>query len=68
LPPSLAKEKGSVAKRGGVAPSLKSLPPLLLRREILKESPREAKPLLCNFSPFPLSRGRGIKGDGVIKF
>ena len=25
------------------------------------------KPLLYNQSPFPLSRGRGIKGDGVAE-
>jgi hypothetical protein len=30
-----------------------------------KKSQREAKPLLYNHSPFPLTRGRGIKGDGV---
>jgi len=39
----------------------------LLRREILEASQREAKPLLYNQSPFPLIRGRGIKGDGVTK-
>jgi len=27
---------------------------------------RGASPLLKNSSPFPLLRGRGIKGDGVI--
>jgi len=27
---------------------------------------RGANPLLKNLSPFPLSRGRGIKGDKVI--
>jgi hypothetical protein len=32
LPPSLSKGRGSESKRGGSAPSLKSLPPLLLRR------------------------------------
>jgi len=32
-----------------------------------RESRREAKPLLYIYSPFPLSRGRGIKGDGVAK-
>ena len=37
------------------------------QREILKESQREAKLLLHNQSPFPLSRGRGTKGDGVTK-
>jgi len=42
--------------------------PLLRRRKILKESQREAKPLLYNQSPFPLSRGRGTKGDGVTKW
>jgi len=31
---------------------------------MLKESQREAKPLLYNYFPFPLSRGRGIKGIG----
>jgi len=35
------------------------------QREIPKESQREAKPLLYIHSPFPLLRGRGIKGDGV---
>jgi len=39
----------------------------LLRREILEASQREAKPLLYNHFPFPLIRGRGIKGDGVTK-
>jgi len=34
---------------------------------MLKESQREAKPLLNIHSPFPLIRGRGIKGDGVTK-
>jgi hypothetical protein len=32
-----------------------------------KESPREAKPLFHNQSPFPLIRGRGIKGDEANK-
>ena len=36
-------------------------------RGSLKESLREASPLLDNPSPFPLSRGRGTKGDGVTE-
>jgi len=40
---------------------------ILLQRIRLKENIREAEPLLYNHSPFPLIRGRGIKGDGVIK-
>jgi len=33
--------------------------PLSFRRINIKESQREAKPLLYNQFPFPLSRGRG---------
>jgi len=62
LPPPLIKVRG-VCKREGRSPSLKSLPPLLLRGEILKESQREVKPLLYNPIPFPYE-GRGIKGVG----
>ena len=49
-----------------------------LKGRSVKESQREVKPLICSggfrgtkppniTSPFPLSRGRGIKGDGVVK-
>jgi len=65
-PLPLAREGGAQVREGR-SPSLKSLPPLLKRREILKESQREAEPLLYNQSPFSLLRGRGIKGDGVTK-
>jgi len=53
------------------------VPPLLaqgespqetLKEQILKKSQREAEPLLYNNKPpFPLLRGRGIKGDRVTK-
>jgi hypothetical protein len=33
--------------------------------KVKKESLREAKPLFFIHSPFPLARGRGIKGGGV---
>ncbi len=51
-----------VSKRGG-SPSFLSSPSPLKKRD----TEREASPLLHNQSPFPLSRGRGIKGDGVNK-
>jgi len=63
-PLPLIREGGSEVGEG-LRPSLKSLPPLLLRSRYYKESLREAKPLLQNHTPFPLIRGRGIKGDGV---
>jgi len=43
--------------------------PLLNTHALLtrsKKNQREAKPLLYNNSPFPLIRGRGIKGDRVL--
>jgi len=47
----------------GTEPLQTPLPPL--KAGYQKESQREAEPLLHNQSPFPLSRGRGIKGDRV---
>ena len=47
----------------GLAPLLDT-PTLLIWNKV---SQREAKPLLYIPSPFPLARGRGIKGDGVVK-
>jgi len=57
--------RGSVNKRGGFAPSLK-FSPLLLKERYKKVSFREAKPLF-QFLPSPLSKGRGIKGEGLYK-
>jgi len=60
----LANDVG-VFKRGA-SPSFQNLPlPLFLKVGDIMESLREAKPLFYNPSPFPLPRGRGIKGDGV---
>jgi hypothetical protein len=63
-PLPLLREGGSEVGEG-LRPSLKSLPPLLSTSRYYKESLREASPLLENHTPFPLSRGRGIKRDGV---
>ena len=47
----------------GEAPSIKILSSPL-KEHILKESQREAKPLLYK-SPLPLIKGKGIKGMGL---
>jgi len=62
VPLSLIRRGGRFLKEG-LTPLLNTL--TLLTQN--KESQREAKPLLYIHSPFPLSRGRGIKGDGVSK-
>jgi len=71
--PSPYQGEGEILKRGTDAP-LKH--PHIInpeqgerykKREMLKESQREAKPLLHIPSPFPLPRGRGIKGNGVTR-
>jgi hypothetical protein len=55
-----------VNKRGGEAPSLKFFFPPLGKERYKKVSFREAKPLF-QFLPSPLSKGRGIKGEGLYK-
>jgi len=47
----------------GVSPSSKEISPSPLKEQIIKESEREAKPLLYNQFPLPYE-GRGIKGVG----
>jgi hypothetical protein len=56
-----------VFKRGASPTSINTFPSSYLRRWILKESQREAKPLLYNSLPLPLDKGKGDKeGMGLI--
>jgi hypothetical protein len=52
--------------RGTKPSSTKLLPSFPLKERYKKVSFREAKPLF-QFLPSPLSKGRGIKGEGFYK-
>jgi len=58
IPLSFLRRGGSFIKRG-VSP--------LLDDPKIGESKRGEASLIYNYSPFPLSRGRGVKGDGVTR-
>ena len=67
-PTSLTKSKGRDAKGESKRGEASIKHPTSLTKgkvEVQGESPREVKPLLYTHSPFPLLRGRGIKGDRV---
>jgi len=66
LTPSLDKGRGNVGERGAKPLSKISSPSPFEERDTNGESKRGGASLL-NPSPFPLPRGRGIKGDGVTK-
>jgi hypothetical protein len=58
--------RGSVNKRGASPSSTKHLHSFPLKERYKKVSFREASPLF-QFLPSPLSKGRGIKGEGFYK-
>jgi hypothetical protein len=49
----------------GAKPLQKQSFPLSFEGKILKESQREAKPLLYKLIPLPLNKGKGKKGIGL---
>ena len=65
-PSPLHKGRGSVGKRGA-SPLSKISSPSPFKERGIKESQREAKPLLYSSLPLPLDKGKGIKGDRVTK-